>query len=204
MIAQAARLLWIAVGVVCAVLTIGIVIRLYAEVAAKQDAVAGPAPEPPAAPPEPTREERAAQEIRDCDAFADKARAATDAASEIELYQAALGALATAEGDGALVADTKPRRTGIEKKIEALRCPAGLIARSQFGDTLQAEFYKNGMDATVRVSGRCGDRMTIEWALWDGPAVYTFTNGPTPDLVKVAGFRSLRLQGWDRRWDYDW
>lgn len=85
-----------------------------------------------------------------------------------------------------------------------VECRVKTIERKEFAKKILPIFYLDGMDVDIRVHGKCGTSITIEWGLWSGPSVYNFTSKEGwYAMYAGAGFKRVYLRGWERQWWFD-
>lgn len=133
-----------------------------------------------------------------------KGSATKDPLQAYAIFEDAQASLEKAYAAGASDEDLGSARRSLAKARTRADCAVEKVSReSVVVDVLQPRFYKAGLDITASVSGKCGDTLTLEYVLWSGPTVYQFKETGIIDEMGQAGFKKVRLKGWDQIWSYD-
>lgn len=124
--------------------------------------------------------------------------------SRIETYDAARGLIDEAGTVGLTSTTLAAQRRSLEAARVKSVCAEGAEMRGGTVRTmLQDQFYAAGLDVTVRVYGKCGENVDLDYILWSGPAIYQFENGPILAVLRDRGFKKVRAKGYDRTWSWD-
>lgn len=91
-----------------------------------------------------------------------------------------------------------------DARIVRETCASGKEARRNMaGPMVEEALVANGWDVDVSVSGTCGENIRIKFILWNKPLVYQFEHGKWPAELKAAGFKKVRLDGYDQWWEWE-
>jgi hypothetical protein len=160
------------------------------------------APSPSPSAPTPARS--GVEWIAEVDRLADVARATKGAGPALDAWDAAAKALDAAANAGAADKDVKPRRAVIDKALAKYTCEyEGERRGGPVRNMLLTHMANAGMAGNVRVSGKCNDTITIEWALWTDVTVHQFQVGSAGRALEAAGFRKVVLKAWDSTWTWE-
>ena len=157
------------------------------------------------APPAPTPEERAAtakRHLESAKAAIKKGNAVKDPIAALPYYEEANHEIQLAS-DGVGPEEVGKVSVVLAKARARSDCAASKFARTAaVEDVLRPKFYEAGLDISAKVSGKCGETITLKYVLWTDLTVYQYDKTGQIDELGRAGFKTVKLEGWDQTWTY--
>ncbi len=120
-------------------------------------------------------------------------------------YEAAINQTQAAVNLGATEKDVGAIRAAAVKGKSSAKCAAdGLARQDLYAPLLQDNFYKNGLDISVSVHGKCNTTLRLYYTLWSNPAIYQMRDGGDLDrTLRGYGFEHVEAPSYDQTWSWD-